>query len=299
MRIAADQRGALLEAVGHAIQHPHAVGGLFLVVVGDPAQAEVFARLEQQLSARALALAADEGAVVVQVVDIAVVAGAVGRQPTGDGFRQRAGDGALALEVAALAAGNLHAAFGGEGRLAGADVDHPGGGVLAEQGALRAAQQFQLLDVQQVEHRHARAAEVDVVQVDPGAALQAVAGGVVADASHRDAGLPRVDVGDVDAGQHLLQVLHPVDLLLLQGGAAERGDRRRHFLYVFLTAPRGDGDLAQAGVFRSAVFRGLRGPGGGRRQAAAEGEQQGECIFRRGEAMQGQRPGDGSGEAGT
>ncbi|KEF90269.1 hypothetical protein RLJV_23410 [Pseudomonas aeruginosa] len=46
-------------------------------------------------------------------------------------------------------------------------------------------------------------------------------------AAHGDARLPRMDVGDIDAGQHLLQVLHPGDALGLESLAAEHGDRRR------------------------------------------------------------------------
>ncbi len=285
-RRSADQRGALPETLGGAVDHHAAVARILLVVVGDPAQAEVLVRLEQQLPARALALAAVEIVVVVDVLDVAVVAGAIGREASGEGFAERPGNRAAALEVAVLPAGDLDGALGSEGRRAGADVQHPGGGVLAEQGALRTAQQLQLLDVQQVEHGHSRPPQVDVVEVDPGAAFQAVAGGVVADAAHGDARLPRMDVGDIDAGQHLLQVLHPGDALGLESLATEHGDRRRYLLRILLAATRGDGNLAQGriGLGRCAAGQrrrllGGRGSiGGTGRQRTAEGEQQGQGV---------------------
>ena len=259
-RRSADQRGALPETLGGAVDHHAAVARILLVVVGDPAQAEVLVRLEQQLPARALALAAVEIVVVVDVLDVAVVAGAIGREASGEGFAERPGNRAAALEVAILPAGDLDGTLGSEGRRAGADVQHPGGGVLAEQGALRTAQQLQLLDVQQVEHGHSRTSQVDVVEVDPGAAFQAVAGGVVADAAHGDARLPRMDVGDIDAGQHLLQVLHPVDALALQGFAAEHAHRGGHILGVFHPSPRGHRDgLQGGGRLRLARLFGARG----------------------------------------
>ncbi|MNP54143.1 hypothetical protein D3C76_1486760 [compost metagenome] len=86
-----------------------------------------------------------------------------------------------------------------EGRFAGGDVEHPGGSVLTEQRALRAAQHFQLIDVEQVEHGHARATKIDVVQIDADAAFQAVAGRVVTQAADRDARLAGVNVGHVGA----------------------------------------------------------------------------------------------------
>ncbi|MCY1296250.1 hypothetical protein D9M70_456250 [compost metagenome] len=103
-----------------------------------------------------------------------------------------------------------------------------------------------------------------------------------------------MDIGDVDARQHLLQVLHLIDLLRLQGAAAEGGDRCRHLLHVLLAAPRGDGDLGQAGVFLGlrALPRRLRGPDVAGGQVAAQGQQQGQCVFRCGQLAQRQRLGE-------
>lgn len=262
----AGRGGALFVAV-HAVhrgaaaeQGKDTIVGVFLVVVADPAQAEVVVRLEQQLPAETLACAAVEGVAVVEVLHVAVVAGAVGRQAPGEGLAERSGNRAPGLEVAVLAAGYLNAALRSEARRTGADVDHPGRGVLAEQGALRAAQDLQLLDVEKVERGHAGAAEVDVVEVQPDAAFQAVAGRVVAEAADRHAGLARVDVGDVGARHQLLQVLHPVDALALQGFAAEHAHRGGHILGVFHPSPRGHRDgLQGGGRLRLARLFGARG----------------------------------------
>ncbi|MNZ82223.1 hypothetical protein D3C78_1009160 [compost metagenome] len=209
------------------------------------------------------------------VLDVAVAAGPVGRNAPGQGLAQGPGQGALGLEVAILAHRSLDAALGGKARRPGADVDHPGGGVLTEQGALRTAQHFQLLDVHQVEHRHARTAEVDVVQVQANAAFQAITGRVVAQTANRHAGLARMHVGDVDARHQLLQVLYAVHALGFQRLAIDHTHRCRHVLGTLLATPGGHGDsleLAVAGFHRSL----LRFGGLGWQPVRTAGQQQGQ-----------------------
>ncbi|CAI8760338.1 hypothetical protein EMIT0196P_150106 [Pseudomonas chlororaphis] len=267
-----------------AVQHSGAGAGIFFVVVADPAQVEVLVGLEQQLATEALARAAVEVMAVVFVLDIAVAAGAIGRKTPGQLVVQRPGNSALGLEVAVLAHRGLDAALGGEARCAGADVDHPGGGVLAEQRALGTAQHFQLLDVHQVEHRHARPSQVDVVDVQPDAAFQAIAGRVVAQAADRHAGLARVHVGDVDARHQLLQILDAIDPLALQGLATDHAHRRRYVLGALLATPRGHGHgfqlAAGGGPGGIGLGRGLGGRFGvggiAVGPAGATGQQQGQ-----------------------
>jgi len=241
-----------------AVEAEDAVVGILFVVFTDPAQVEGFARLEQQLGTKALAFATVELVAVVDVLHITIVFGVVGTDAPGQRLGDRPGVTALGLQVAVLANRLLNAALGVEGRFARGDVQHPRRGVLAEQRTLRAAQHFQLVDIEQVEHRHARPPEVDVVQIDADAAFQAIAGRVVAQATNRDARLPRMHIGDIGAGHQLLQILHTVDALGFQGFAAEHTDGRGHALRGFLAAAGIDRDRAELGF----LLHGRRGADG-------------------------------------
>ncbi len=64
--------------------------------------------------------------------------------------------------------------FRREARLARSDVDGAGGRVLAVQRALRTAQHFDLLDIEEVERRRGAARVVDLVDVEADALLDAV-----------------------------------------------------------------------------------------------------------------------------
>ncbi|MNV24037.1 hypothetical protein D3C71_1150810 [compost metagenome] len=249
-----------------AEQHAGAGAGIFFVVVADPAQVERFVRLEQQLATEAIARAAVQIVAVEFVLDIAVAAGAIRRKAPGELVIQRAGNRALGLEVAILAHRRFDAAFRGKGRRAGADVDHAGGGVLAEQGALRTTQHFELLDVHQVEYSHAGAAEVNVVDVQADTAFQAIAGRVVAQATDRHAGLARMHVGDVDAGHQLLQILDAIDPLGFQGLAADYAHRGGYVLRAFFAAASRDRHGCQLGIVGRGGFcrDGFRGGAFGR-----------------------------------
>ncbi|MNC27765.1 hypothetical protein D3C75_759520 [compost metagenome] len=200
----------------------------------------------------------------------------------------------MGLQVAVFTNRLLDAALAVEGGLARGDVEHAGGGVLAEQRTLRAAQHLQLLHVQQVEHRHAGAAEVDVVQVDADAAFQAIAGRVVAQATDRNARLAGMNVGDVGAWHQLLQVLHTVNALAFQGFAVEHADRRGHALRGFFAAAGIDRDGAELGFLlhrRGGTDRLFGEAGRGRRQqhAGSQGLQ--------GETRRARRPTGNSGHA--
>src|SRR3546814_4784156 len=83
------------------------------------------------------------------------------RDAGGDGVRQRAGNGGLRLLVVEVADRQFGAPFEIEGRLVGRDVDRARRGVLAVERALRAAQHFDLGDVQDVEGRGGDAAAID------------------------------------------------------------------------------------------------------------------------------------------
>nr|GFD53998.1 hypothetical protein [Tanacetum cinerariifolium] len=87
------------------------------------------------------------------VVDHAVASGTDHRQAAGEIVADRARHRRLGLDEVEAAVADLGLALGREGRRAGGDVDRPGGGVLAEQRALGAAQHLDLLDVAEIERR--------------------------------------------------------------------------------------------------------------------------------------------------
>ncbi len=149
------------------------------------------------------------------------------------------------MHVAALPDRLFERRFGREGRPFGRDVQNAGRAVLAEQGALRTPQQFDLADVERIEHRHAGTSQIHIVEIDTDTAFEAVVRRIVADAPHGDARLPRMDVRDVRARQGVLQILHAVVALRFEFVTAHGRDRRRHFLHVFLAAAGGHDHFLQ------------------------------------------------------
>ncbi len=147
-----------------------------------------------------------EAAIVLQVLQPAIVVRVVGS----DAHSHRVADGtrvpSLELAVAALAQRHFQVAFALEGGQARADIEHAGRGVLAEQRAVRAAQQVDLLQVQQVEHGLAGTAQEDVVEVNADAAFQAFVGRVVADAAHGHAGLACMQELRGDVGYRIVKM---------------------------------------------------------------------------------------------
>lgn len=203
--------------------------------------------------------------------------GAVHQQPARRLFRQGPREDGLPLRKSALPDRELQAALGLPARRTRVQRQHAGGRVLAEKRALRPAQQVHALDVEQVERRHARAAQVDVVEVDARAALEAVVRWIPADAAHRDGRLPRIAEGDAGTRQPLLQVFEPPALLRLEGLAIDRSQRDRNLLGGFRTAPgiHGDGGERFAMVQRLRLCMGHHGEPGGE---SADGQGTGEEI---------------------
>src|SRR3546814_21161000 len=85
-------------------------------------------------------------------------------------------------------------AFEMEGGMVGRDVDRAGGRILAIERALRAAQHFELRDVEEVEGRGGDARIIDVVDINADALLDAVVGQAErrADTAAVDRGVARV-----------------------------------------------------------------------------------------------------------
>ena len=153
-------------------------------------------------------------------------------RPSGPGHRS------LGLPEVEAAVGELQFVIGRETGLARGHVDGASGRVLAKQRALRSAQHLDPLDVQQIERGRGGAREVDAVDVQADALLDAVVGQAERrpDATDVDRRIARVGRVELHGRQ---QFLEPVDVEVTGIGherAADHRDRDRHFLRDFLGA---------------------------------------------------------------
>src|SRR3546814_648234 len=141
-------------------------------------------------------------------------------------------------------------AFGalGVARAPGHDVDHAGGGVLSEYGALRPLQHLDALDLAEVAEADAVARPVDTVDHDADRGLQVH---VVADrADAADAGggdRLALGAGHGEAGHQDLQVLDVVHAGVLDQLLVQHRHRDRAVLQRLLALLRGDGHGVESG----------------------------------------------------
>ena len=258
-----------------------------VAAVGIEQGGEVARRLEQQLDARGVVVVALEIAGVgvrLRIVDAVVAVLRLQRDAQGQHVRQRHVVRAFRVDRAVVAGTEDGIAFRLEHRLRRIELDDAGGRVAAEQRPLRAAQHFDLVDVEHGEALEHGAFLHDVVddeadrlrrvQVEVGIALApdvkareraAVVGFHV---QGRRAARQEADVGA--AGRQHVQLL-----------ALDGGDRHRDFLEV-LGAPLGGHDhgfQALAGGFGGGGvlcggglvgFIGQRGQGKGARHGGGE-----------------------------
>ncbi|MNQ79182.1 hypothetical protein D3C85_941160 [compost metagenome] len=198
----------------------------------------------------------------VRAVAVAGVAGDRAADAQGVGDRSRTRGDQIDLVIAAV--GALQRQLGVLSQTFGDVLDRAADGVAAVQGALRSAQDFQTLDVEDVQHRALRAGHIDVVDIEADAGLEAPQRILLADAAD-EAGQ-----GGVGAARNLDRGVRG---LLLQGGdvggaglfqtlAADGGDGDRHVLQRFFAAARRDDDVVDAGS-----LLGLRLLGEGRGRA--------------------------------
>ncbi|MNO85898.1 hypothetical protein D3C76_772820 [compost metagenome] len=213
----------------------------------------------------------------VDVVDVlvagAVVHGAVagqayGREAAEQGVvHQRPTDQQAPVLCVVVAGTQLDEGAGLLGRVAGDYPYRAGCTVAPVQGALRAAQHFDALDIVEVQHRGNRPRDVQVIGV------------------HRDRGfLDRVGFTDAadavglravgnglavqrQVGHTPGQVADVVDLRILQGALVEGADRQRGFLQVLFTVLRRDSDGWQLVAWRL----GRLGEGRGREEGKCNG----------------------------
>jgi len=127
------------------------------------------------------------------------------------------------------------------GRLGG-DQHRARGGVLAEQGALRAAQQVDLGDVVEVAGNHPWSACIDPVDEHADRAVDAV--GVKAVVAYAaDAEIELLGVGQIDGKRRklVLKVIEADHVLTGQFLGGQHGDRHGNLLHVLGALPRIDG----------------------------------------------------------
>ncbi len=131
-------------------------------------------------------------------MDVAVVRVVIGGQAAVDlALHDRAGDGGLGLGLAQFAIAERIGAAEGVGRPLSDDIDHARGGVLAEQGALRSAQNLDVVDIDQIEAGGCLPALHDAIQNGGDTGLDAVAEAQGADAADAQPLAPRI-VGIVE-----------------------------------------------------------------------------------------------------
>ena len=118
-------------------------------------------------------------------------------------------------------------------RAVGEDVDHAAGRVTAVQGALRSAQDFDPLHVEEVRVAEAAADQRDVVLVHADTAVGGGADRLGADAADLEVEPAEVAAGGVDVRDRLQKVGAALDLLGLQAVGREGGHGHRHVLDRF------------------------------------------------------------------
>ena len=224
--------------------------------VCDQADVERVGGHPEQLAAQRVALPVIPGVLALDVLKGAIAFAPDSRESNAQNFvnqrRRKTGGDAPVIEIAEL---ELSKGLRiGESRALRHHVHGTGGGVLAEQRALRAAQDLDALDVEQIAERLPRTAPIDAVDESAHGGLEAdvVAGRADAADAQRAARRRGVARIDVNAGRDLREVFDLVDAPRFELVALERADRDRNFLDVRVALGRGDDD------FFDAPLRGLR-----------------------------------------
>jgi hypothetical protein len=188
-------------------------------------------------------------AAVVHARDVTVLALGDTRDAREQRVRQREVAAGAQIDAVARAVGHGDVAGVVALRLARVQLDRAADGVASGQRALRATQDLDTLEVEQVEHRAGQRGVVHVVHIDADAGLQRGVEIALADAADRggDGGPEgralRLE-GDV---RRLARQLCDVGLrAILEHARGDRRDRERGVLNVLFAELRGDDDLLDA-----------------------------------------------------
>ncbi|MNI13693.1 hypothetical protein D3C73_669270 [compost metagenome] len=196
---------------------------------------------DQVLAAR---IAVPGGGVLDPAFVVAVFAGQADQQLVRDRARDDLADleAVVALDRAGDGGGQL--AFGA--RAVRGDVDRAGGGVLAEQGALGAAQDFHARHVQEGGGELAAAPGVGAVDEQADRLLEGQVARRGADAANVDGVVARRGL-DMQVRHRARQGLQVAHVLAGQFLAAGHVDRDRHVLQAFSALARRDQDVGDRG----------------------------------------------------
>ena len=281
----------LVRALGQRTTQEQGRGAFVVAGVGRGQDRELVARGQQQLRAHVAVIEAAHGVLLradravgaralVTIVDVVVAVLVQGRHAERGDVVDRAAEAAVDRHAVVGRVAGADAAGVVLGRLQRVELDDAGGGVAAEQRALRAAQHFHLVHVIDrvglqhhvfqhhvvLDDRHrlrGTQVEVDVAQAADVEAREDAAGGGFRIQARHSAG--QRQQGVVAASGEVAHAL-----------ALHHADRDRHFLQVLLTVFGGHGDGVQPGRGRRTVLRrgaeagsqGHAGTGQGQRMAA-------------------------------
>ena len=181
----------------------------------------------------------------VVVLDVAVAAVAVHREPRAELGRQRAAGHRAQRAATVFRQAAFHARHRPVGRRRRADIDQAGHRAGTEGGALRAAQHFDLVDVEQ-RARVAEPAEIDAVDVQPDRGIDRVDElAALADAADLHEAPARGARTVVHVRCGVQQFLEMVGLALADQRRGQHADARRDRVHRLRQQPRGDHDLLE------------------------------------------------------
>ena len=185
-------------------------------------------------------------------------------------MHQRNVDCALQADFVEIAVFRVHeAAELGHVRTDVGDVERTCRGVAAEQRALRPAQHFDPLDVDEFAQRHAGARLVGTVDEDADGAFEADIVRRGTDAAHAQHDRARSELGLAcgEAGRQCRDLLDVDDALRFKLLRRDGGHRQRNVLHVLRTAGRRHDDYVVV-PYRGSIALGVLGKGGGGKRAA-------------------------------
>ncbi len=175
------------------------------------------------------------------------------------GAEDRAADLAARLKVVEASIGQRVGGAEALARLVGDDPQRAGAGIAAIERALRPAQDFDALDIVEVEHRADLARLVDVVDIDRDHRLLNGVGLAHAAQGIGLGGVADIGPGDGEVGDLAGEVADRVDLAVLQVLGPEGRNRDRRILQVGFAPLGGHHHLVHTGRVRRRLRLGYVG----------------------------------------
>ena len=220
-----------------------------LVIVSGEVEAQIVARLVQELAAHAVVLVAVDPRVGGGVADVAIILAVEAGEPGSQILADRQVDRTLQAIFVAIEIAGFKRAAEFHLRHLGGDVDHTGRCVLAEQRALRAAQNFHLGHVDHVREGFARTGIDHAVNHGRNRRLTGDRESGRADAAQEDRLVQRrARLQEVERRHHLRGAFDRRARGFSQAFAAEHRNGNRHVLHVFRALLGGNDDFARGAI---------------------------------------------------